>query len=71
MTLSDKTKAKIQAEYDSWRDKLWVGKTKEERQMIQTMMLKKKWKRKRIQSGWSSLTGLTATSDCQSDLILV
>lgn len=34
MTLSDKTKAKIQAEYDSWRDKLWAGKTKEERQMI-------------------------------------
>ena len=28
MTLSDDIKAKIQAEYDSWRDKLWAGKDK-------------------------------------------
>lgn len=34
MTLSDKTKAKIQAEYDSWKDTLWAGKTKEERQRL-------------------------------------
>ena len=34
MTLSDDTKAKIQAEYDSWKDKLWAGKTKEERQKL-------------------------------------
>ena len=27
MILNDKTKAKIQAEYDSWKDKLWAGKT--------------------------------------------
>ena len=34
MTLNDDIKAKIQAEYDSWRDKLWAGKTKEERQKL-------------------------------------
>ena len=34
MTLSDDIKSKIQAEYDSWRDKLWAGKTKEERQKL-------------------------------------
>ena len=34
MTLSDVIKAKIQAEYDSWKDKLWAGKTKEERQKL-------------------------------------
>lgn len=34
MTLSDDIKAKIQAEYDSWKDKLWAGKTKEERQKL-------------------------------------
>lgn len=34
MTLSDDTKAKIQAEYDSWKEKLWAGKTKEERQKL-------------------------------------
>ena len=34
MILNDKTKAKIQAEYDSWKDKLWAGKTKEERQRL-------------------------------------
>ena len=34
MILSDDIKAKIQAEYDSWRDKLWAGKTKEERQRL-------------------------------------
>ena len=34
MQLSDDIKAKIQAEYDSWRDKLWAGKTKEERQKL-------------------------------------
>lgn len=28
MILSDDIKAKIQAEYDSWRDKLWAGKDK-------------------------------------------
>ena len=28
MTLSDDIKAKIQAEYDSWKDKLWAGKDK-------------------------------------------
>ena len=32
MQLSDDIKAKIQAEYDSWKDKLWASKTKEERQ---------------------------------------
>ena len=34
MTIVDSIKAKIQAEYDSWRDKLWAGKTKEERQKL-------------------------------------
>ena len=34
MTLSDDIKSKIQAEYDSWRDKLWAGKTKEERSKL-------------------------------------
>ena len=34
MILNDDIKAKIQAEYDSWRDKLWAGKTKEERQKL-------------------------------------
>ena len=34
MILNDKTKAKIQAEYDSWKDKLWAGKTKEERSKL-------------------------------------
>ena len=34
MQLSDDIKAKIQAEYDSWRDKLWAGKTKEERSKL-------------------------------------
>ena len=34
MQLSDDIKAKIQAEYDSWKDKLWAGKTKEERQKL-------------------------------------
>ena len=34
MILNDKTKAKIQAEYDRWKDKLWAGKTKEERQRL-------------------------------------
>ena len=34
MTLSDDIKAEIQAEYDSWKDKLWAGKTKEERQKL-------------------------------------
>ena len=34
MILNDKTKEKIQAEYDSWKDKLWAGKTKEERQKL-------------------------------------
>lgn len=28
MTLSDDIKAKIQDEYDSWKDKLWAGKDK-------------------------------------------
>ena len=28
MTLNDDIKAKIQAEYDSWKDKLWAGKDK-------------------------------------------
>ena len=32
--INDDIKAKIQAEYDSWRDKLWAGKTKEERQKL-------------------------------------
>ena len=34
MQLSDDIKAKIQAEYDSWKDKLWAGKTKGERQKL-------------------------------------
>ena len=34
MQLSDDIKSKIQAEYDSWKDKLWAGKTKEERQKL-------------------------------------
>ena len=34
MTLSDDIKSKIQAEYDSWKDKLWAGKTKEERSKL-------------------------------------
>ena len=34
MILSDDIKAKIQVEYDSWKDKLWAGKTKEERSKL-------------------------------------
>lgn len=34
MTLSDDIKAKIQAEYDSWKDKLWAGKSLKERQKL-------------------------------------
>ena len=34
MTISNDIKAKIQAEYDSWKDKLWAGKTKEERSKL-------------------------------------
>ena len=34
MQLSDDIKTKIQAEYDSWKDKLWASKTKEERQRL-------------------------------------
>ena len=34
MTLSDNIKSKIQAEYDSWKDKLWAGNTKEERSKL-------------------------------------
>ena len=34
MQLSDDIKAKIQVEYDSWKDKLWAGKTKEERSKL-------------------------------------
>ena len=34
MQLSDDIKSKIQAEYDSWKDKLWAGKTKEERSKL-------------------------------------
>lgn len=34
MTLNNDIKAKIQAEYDSWKDKLWADKTKEERQKL-------------------------------------
>ena len=34
MTLSDDIKSKIQAEYDSWKDKLWAGRTKEERSKL-------------------------------------
>lgn len=40
MQLSDDIKAKIQAEYDSWKDKLWAGKTKEERQKLATLELR-------------------------------
>lgn len=32
--ISDDIKAKIQAEYDSWKDKLWADRTKEERQKL-------------------------------------
>ena len=34
MTISNDIKAKIQAEYDSWKDKLWASKTKEERSKL-------------------------------------
>ena len=34
MTLSDDIKAKIQAEYESWKDKLWAGKNLKERQKL-------------------------------------
>ena len=34
MQLSDDIKSKIQAEYDSWKDRLWAGKTKEERSKL-------------------------------------
>ena len=34
MMLSNSTKAKIQAEYDSWKDKLWAGKSLKERQKL-------------------------------------
>ena len=34
MIVSDDIKAKIQAEYDSWKDKLWASKTKEERSAL-------------------------------------
>ena len=34
MKINDKIKEKIQAEYDSWKDKLWAGKTKEERSKL-------------------------------------
>ena len=34
MTLSNDIKVKIQAEYDSWKDKLWVGKSLKERQKL-------------------------------------
>ena len=34
MKLSDDIKAKIQAEYDSWKDKLWAGKSLKERQKL-------------------------------------
>ena len=34
MQLSNDIKAKIKAEYDSWKDKLWASKTKEERQRL-------------------------------------
>ena len=34
MQLSDDIKAKIQAEYDAWKDMLWASKTKEERQKL-------------------------------------
>lgn len=31
MTISDDIKTKIQAEYDSWKEKLWAGKSLKER----------------------------------------
>ena len=34
MKITDKIKANIQAEYDSWKDKLWACKTKEERKKL-------------------------------------
>ena len=34
MILNDKTKAKIQAEYDSWKDKLWPDMDKKTRQKL-------------------------------------
>ena len=34
MKLNDNIKAKIQAEYDSWKDKLWAGKSLKERQKL-------------------------------------
>ena len=34
MQISDDIKSKIQAEYDGWKDKLWAGKTKEERSKL-------------------------------------
>ena len=34
MKISEEVKEAIQAEYDSWKDKLWAGKTKEERQKL-------------------------------------
>ena len=34
MQLSDDIKAKIQAEYDSWKEKLWAGKSLKERQTL-------------------------------------
>lgn len=34
MKLSEGIVAAIQAEYDRWRDNLWAGKTKEERQKL-------------------------------------
>ena len=34
MTINDDIKSKIQAEYDSWRDKLWAGKDKAARSKL-------------------------------------
>ena len=34
MTISNDIKTKIQIEYDNWKDKLWAGKTKEERSKL-------------------------------------
>ena len=34
MTLSDDIKTEIQAEYDSWKDKLWAGKDLKSRQVL-------------------------------------
>ena len=34
MRLPEQVKRAIEAEYDSWRDKLWAGKTKEERSKL-------------------------------------